>query len=191
MTSSEWAALGGASALLVAGGYLVLKQFGGLSGLTGNFPTTVAGFKGNVALMEAYLKRYPPTPNVYTPQNQIAYHLLGDISGIVPVTVNGVTMTQHVQYGYPVAGWVNQGNNQVVSWQLQPVPSGAAVYYYTLGASPDRQGYVLVGQFVLQNGQMTLWQVIPAPSTANNPPSVLQIANQWANRPAWFTTNAA
>jgi len=50
---------------------------------------------------------------------------------------------------------------------------------------------VLVGQFVLQNGQMTLWQVIPAPSTANNPPSVLQIANQWANRPAWFTTNAA
>jgi hypothetical protein len=173
----------------VRGGYLALKQFGGLAGLTGNFPTTAAGFQGKVALMEAYLRRYPPAEGVYTPQNQLSWHLANDLSFAgVPVHVQTPSGTQvllrNTQWGYPVAGIQNISTVPGVV-QLVQLPTPSQPVYYVLASSPDTANTVLIGKFVQQNGQWVLWQVFEEPeSTAQQTGAQPVPSNfQWANAP--------
>jgi len=189
MNTGEWMALGGAAALLVGGGYLALKQFGGLAGLTGNFPTTAAGFHGKVALMEAYLRRYPPVVGAYTPQNQLSWHLANDLSFAgVPVhvqTPNGTqALLRNTQWGYPVAGIQNISTVPGVV-QLVQLPTPSQPVYYVLAQSPDTANTVLIGKFVQQNGQWVLWQVFEESESylQQHPVSTVPPNFAWANAP--------
>lgn len=187
MTAGEWAALGGASALLVGGGYVLYRQTGGLGALAGSFPTTAAGFGGNVALMQAFVTKYPPQLNVFNPQNALSWHLANDLSFVGPVTLitpsGKQTLLRNSQYGFPVAGVKNAGTAKTLQLQVE-TPPGNPAYYVLLQQDPAVAANAVVGKFVQAGGGWTLWQAYSVPkSQVSNLSSAQALGSTWVNAP--------
>jgi hypothetical protein len=156
MRRSGWWIVGGAAAIAGSAALAKTEWIPGYSAWWGIFPTTAAGFRGRVALMQAYLDHHPPTPGVVTAANALAYQLADDLAG--------------TNFGYAVAGLQHTIRNGVVTNTPLPVPAGATVAYYQMVETPTNPynpAQALIGKYVTPpGGTQVLWQVFPQQLTA-------------------------